>query len=976
MTTTSITYSSATHPYVEGTLHPFFFDLPEDPSTLDAALQGPQVKFYLPKVDDLLEAVRRNRPILLSSLLQSRLFDPYAKGRDGKTLTLVIIEKGDDKWTYIDLLMQCGIDLSLLGDERALLKGASSRQRQTLTAYKTKIAAAKELETSVLKTLQQTDRMKKISPFQVHLIGNRVSKGLPFINLERLLNEALSDTCNYAAVNKLLSLGANPNRCPRAFHYLFVLGHPTYRHLDNHHNFEALAGELHPGRTFPSHVSCRHVANTIDRITSGEHDLLFRHYLCALFAEEDFALTLDDFPKPNASIGKDSAEYLFNLVYENYQMVSQKKPLVFSMMDLPITATHPKWVQLCSDPTNPCILLSGWKMHSAVYVLFNSTMYRGNRSPSSRSIAPGIYRGTYNPKLLSPTLITRIVDNTSPATFESSFPTIMKCKDLTLHSPHKGQKIGNCTWASSVELSLEILYLIQGKTPDEAKALMKEKRIETRASLLQKYLTMDRSADPYLHSPALLGLILGKCIRKGQTNPHYHEMATSILLGPLSVDIFETLSHLTSKLGTPDQVIKRMHGFLPAPVKTHSLFIECDPFYTGEEKRYRESLALNSLSPRKQLWGDAQDLAFWICCDKIPLDYRLALAQKLFTPITSYILLLSPLRTKLPSVIRKQLLSHVASTTPAPLLDLARDPSSAPSFLQELCNGAELHKKEWLEEFVKHSLDIENKRLSGVHSLSTEQLAIWDLFLNLLLASPDSAFLCVKHSWDSPLVYAKLRTLATTMEKRFPFDALPKDVEHYFPFLLHFFSPASSFSYEDKTTLFLELFESSPAIRDSLLLTLLDNNMLPHSDTHKTLALDLFTSLADRDLAFIEDYLARHLRSYLLPDLRRQSETLCLLIKVATEARPSFIRRHLRAYKDIKSLWPPDVKEILSRILGAERFPTMSRDQILFFWIETPYSGTPEEKEIVDAFFCSYGFMARAKREQDSPELLPLKRRK
>jgi len=622
--------SYSTNPFVVLSQYNPFIEFPDTEESRRAIAFSPHYPYYIPKIEDLLQVAKSKKFHLFTGMIQSRLFDLHTVSPTGETLISVLDSIEDARSILIEILTTEGIDLESLAPLSFWKKEAKAPIEERVEVCAQKIISAKHLERYLIGLLKHG----RITPAILKDLKKSITSHIPYINLERILNDALYAENGNALIKFLLSLRANPSRCKDTSYYIGQIAQiKPYSTV-----LKALAKDTCPAIPPPRDSFGKALTLTgsaskrLEKLSyPGTKEDILRSELSALFGLDKWTRTFDCLSRPGSGlIDEDISDYFTEI---NRSGAIPERSIILTSKDIPLSAK--KFTRITSDPTTPLIIISGWLEHACIVVLIGDKIYRGNRG--AKEAEPGIYIGTFNRGNLSIKSISDIILNTSATWFENTLPESLGAH-WTVVETLKPQRQENCTWASCAELSSFIFKLDEGVEPYDAWEYTKSIRAKVRLNLVKSYLSYDRTNMPHLHSAPLLAKILAKCYLKIDPDyPEYIEAAGLILASGLSIDMMELMCTLVRTLKSDEELDEALIDLGTIANLKKFEFFSLDPEYRPEEKKYR--LTVEKLErPSLMLWHfhDIIDPISFMNLKTVPETYKLSVIKELLSPFLAF----------------------------------------------------------------------------------------------------------------------------------------------------------------------------------------------------------------------------------------------------------------------------------------------------------------------------------------------------
>lgn len=651
---TSIPAPFLLNPYVSMAAANPFTLYPDKPESAELLKKTENLKYYIPKIDDLIEIIEWGKLHIFTSLVASRMFDLTSVSRKGETIVSALTKKGSEKASYTMALAESGIDPRTLAPASFWENDLTPEQLGTLKEHYRKFGQAKRVEAVVIRALRTTKVHRKTYAAE---LCDKVSRHFPHINAERILNTAFS-TQNIPVATNLLKIGASPDRCPS----ILPFAHFLYQDKKADEEKAVFAAKALPAR-FPA-VSFDHtrvdtpsgaLSQSMESLgATGLSEMFFRSQLAAIWGIDDWGSTIDHFPRPDTALFPSDIHAFFDLISDIGGYANN--PIIITDKDL--SNIEAKRKLSIEEPHRPIVITTGWKGHACVVVIergpTETFLYIGNRAPLSPEIAPGVYKFRIDPSKVTKFLITRLILNQSDKWLESGTVTEGLAKEagatsLELLAKLSHQRHPNCTWTSTAELACYILQRSAGNDHENSLLFMKKTRAKARREFLLRYLTMDRTINPHLHSPALVAAILAKSIvrleeNKGEVRCSYSECINFILTSGLSVDIMQLVYTLISKLHLSISVTESLRELATMLHTDISGVIQrLDPIYRPGEavlRKLRSDQAKMDTTPL--VFNSDFHVIDWLEDSSIPDSYKVAIVQELIPPLYAFSILSAP----------------------------------------------------------------------------------------------------------------------------------------------------------------------------------------------------------------------------------------------------------------------------------------------------------------------------------------------
>lgn len=625
--------SYASNPYVQNTIKNPFLDLPDTKDTYYFIKDSNNFKFYIPKIEDLFEIVVAGKIYTFRGMIESGMFDLKKVDPSGRTL-MSTLERSRKKPMYINYLIDCRVNLTALAPTEFWMRGVSPELQDRIRESIKESSRIKQIEDFIVLSLRyqfpfSLSSMKKIF--------NKITDHFPVLNLERIINVAMSAPSLRPLVNHVVALGGNPDRSRNALSYSIAAdGAPS-----------SLTSRIIPAR-FPvtsldTHlvdIPTKSAALKLDQASAcGLYEHVFRSQLAGLFGLDLWPKTLDELPRPYSALKAEDISDYFDAIKE-VRGFDSLDPIILTEKDLPVSLE--KLALIHTVPTRPLIVTGGWKGHSAVIVIIGDVIYKGNRTPLD-PLKSGVYSGRIDRSKLTAEMLGKIIgDENPPEWFSHQLEAELGGAPTTLLSLRKSQGHPNCTWSSCAEMSCYILQLHQGKTEEQAQDFVRQVRAKVRHSFLCSYLALDRTHEPFLHSAPLLGSILAKCLlRRNEKLPQYQACIDAIMASNLSVDMLQVIYNLDIKSNSKKKVIEYVTTFASElGISIKGLFRRLDPYYRVDEHKYKQ--VLKQQDSRFSILLDFSeyfDVSFWLNDPLIPTDYKVAIVKQLIPPFLALSLL-------------------------------------------------------------------------------------------------------------------------------------------------------------------------------------------------------------------------------------------------------------------------------------------------------------------------------------------------
>ena len=641
MTSALVPYRYSSNHYVSQTLTNPFLSLPDTEKSGKAIVEGHRFRYYIPKIDDLLEVISEGKLHIFRGMIASDIFDLQSVSMKGETLISSLEKKGKLKVIFTKILADCGVDLASLAPPSDWKKGLSKQEKHIISLSLIKSEKARRVEAAIIDSFKHLKRNPSCA-FKKPIF-RQITKYAPSLSMRKIIHAAMPCLALRPVVEYLIKKGANPNFSRNTLGFI--------RKIDiSDDSLPTLVSALKPAR-FPVTGFSGLQTELPDRCAStrlhnaslhGFQENFLRSQLFTVFGISDFACTLDPLPRPQKCLS-DTDFYQFFERIQNVVGYPSSSPLFLTEHNLPISEEDWKSVRL--DRSRPIIIVSGWDFHATVVVIVEDKLYKGNRAAQCEELKDGIYCADIDRMKITPELFQEITTNMSPKWFEYTLDLKLSDKQSTLYSELKPQMKYNCSWSSCAELSFYILHRHNGKTHEQAWILVKKMKAKVRHSFLVSYLKHDRTYEPHLHSAPLLGAILAKCLlRESDDLPEYAIMVDAILESGLSVDMLQLYYSICVKKGktieTDLEGLKKRLKLSP-----EKIFEKLDPFFRKEEHDYKCILKARDgdsigLSPfhsnfRAIKWLDMKK------APEIPEAYKVEIVNKLIPPFCALILLAS-----------------------------------------------------------------------------------------------------------------------------------------------------------------------------------------------------------------------------------------------------------------------------------------------------------------------------------------------
>lgn len=643
---------------------------PDAPASVEAIKKTENFKYYISKIDDIIEIIELGRIHIFKGLVASRLFDLTSVSSKGETVASALAKKGAEKAAYTLALAENGVDPRTLAPSTFWEKDLTEDQLAALYEHFQKFEQAKRVEALAVQALSAPQMHFKT---QAKALCDKITPHVPYINMERILGAAFSNN-NIRIAISLLSLGACADHCPSVLPF----AHFLYRSAAPEEAKVVFATKAPPAR-FPA-VSFDHtrvegpgeaLSRSMDSLgATGLSEMFFRSQLAAVWGIHDWGSTIDHFPKPDAALFPADIHTFFDFisVVDGYA----NNPIIITDKDL--SYIEKKWELIQEEPHRPIVIASGWRGHSCVVVIergpAGAFLYLGNRAPQSLEIDIGVYKYQIDPSKITKCLITKLIINESNEWLENFEKPDSLAKEVGSTSREVFASLPpqchpNCTWTSTAELACYILQRSIGASHGDAYAFMKNIRIKARREFLFRYLKMDRTINPHLHSPVLLAAILAKSIvrmeeKKGEIPIAYFQCINYILTSGLSVDVMQLVYTLASKFHLSVSVttaLKDLATLLHTDIE--GVIHRLDPIYRPGEsvlRRLRSDQAKIDTTP---LVFDSNFHAIdWLEEGDIPVDYKVAIVQNLIPPFYAFVILSAP-GIALPAEVKEKLQEKV-----------------------------------------------------------------------------------------------------------------------------------------------------------------------------------------------------------------------------------------------------------------------------------------------------------------------------
>jgi hypothetical protein len=646
MTSALALYTYSSNPYVTQTLTNPFLSLPDTEKSRKAIVEGHRFRYYIPKIDDLLEVISEGKLHIFRGMIASDIFDLQSVSMKGETLISSLEKKGKLKFIFTKILADCGVDLESLALPSEWKKGLSKQEKHIISLSLIKSEKARRVGAAVIESFKHLKRNP--SHALKKPIFRQITKYVPSLSMTKIIHAAMPCLALRPVVEYLVKKGANPNFSRNTLGFI--------QKIDiSDDSLPTLVSAFKPAR-FPvtgfsgleTELPDQSASTRLHKATlHGFQENFLRSQLFTVFGISDFASTLDPLPRPQKSLS-DTDFYQFferiqNVVGYPSSPLLSSSPLFLTEHNLPISEED--WESVRLDRSRPIIIVSGWDFHATVVVIVEDKLYKGNRAAQCEELKDGIYCADIDRMRITPKLFEEITTNMSPEWFEYTLDLKLSEKQSTLYSELKPQVKYNCSWSSCAELSFYILHRHNGKTHEQAWILVKQMKAKVRHSFLVSYLKHDRTYEPHLHSAPLLGVILAKCLlRESDDLPEYSIMVDAILESGLSVDMLQLYYSICAKQGktieTDLEGLKKRLKLTP-----EKIFEKLDPFFRKEEHHYKCILKAQDgnsigLSPFHSNFNAIK----WLDMKKtpeIPETYKVEIVNKLISPFYALILLAS-----------------------------------------------------------------------------------------------------------------------------------------------------------------------------------------------------------------------------------------------------------------------------------------------------------------------------------------------
>jgi len=628
--------SYASNPYVQNTLKNPFIDLPDTEETYHFIKESKNFRFYIPKIEDLLDVIKAERVYAFGAMIESGMFDLKKIDPSGRTL-MSTLERSANKGVFVGSLIDCKVNLTSLAPAEFWMRGVKGDLRAKITQAIKKSNQIRKIEDAIIQSMKH---LSSSSYYNRKTLLEKITAHFPHLNVERIINVAMSSETLRPIVNHIVSMGGNPNRSRNALAYSIAAAGGA----------SPLQSAIIPAR-FPissldSHLVDVPLKSTAEKLheasAHGLKEHVFRSQLGGLFGLDQWPKTLDELPRPYSAFRPEDISDFFDAI-KGVRGFGSLDPIILSYKDIPVSSE--KLALINSDATRPVILTSGWRGHATTVVIVGSTIYKGNRTPfgnPSHRPEPGVYSGEIDRKKLTGSMIYKIITNVHAEWFTSKLELELGGAPTRLLSKRKPQVHPNCTWSSCAELSCYILQLHQWKTEEQAKDFVRQIRAKVRHSFLLSYLEFDRTHEPLLHSAPLLGGILAKCLRRrSERHPEYKASIDAIMASRLSVDMLQVIYNLDKKTKSKGKVIEYIEALASElSLSVEELFRKLDPYFRIDEHKYKQVLKEQDCRSAKLLtFTENFDVPYWLNHPLIPTEYKVALVKQLITPFLALTIL-------------------------------------------------------------------------------------------------------------------------------------------------------------------------------------------------------------------------------------------------------------------------------------------------------------------------------------------------
>jgi hypothetical protein len=734
------------NPFVEFTKINPFSHYPNTEEAARSLCSEPISKYYIPKIEDLLQIAENGKIHIFKAMIHMRLFDLHAISFNKETLVSYLRRKGDSAAPYIEILIEEGIDLESLAPLSFWKSCSESSLNARIDVCAERVIEAKKIEHFCLHLLKNQNLTQDV----LITLKGAISPHLPYINLERILNTALYQE-KTEFQHFLLSLGAKTLRCRDIIYYI---RHNASKNKQSETVLKAVTETTCPAVHLPSDssgateiFSPKTTENLESALYHGTREHMFRSELSAVFGLDNWTATFDKFSRPDSLLYYQSTVNFFNAI--RFAGGIPDNATILTPDDIPLSPE--KFWEITSDPTLPLILLSGWEEQASIVILIGDKIYRGNRAPYEAD--PGVYVGTFDRAKLSIKSIRNIIRNKSPTWFEKDLPLSLGAHFTTNHKLKK-QEQHNCTWTSCAELSSFIFSLDEGLDLLEAWNKTKAIRAKVRLSLLQSYLTYNRITTPHLHSPPLLGKILAKCYLKirSDNQREYIDSARIILKSKLSIDMMELMCTLSKGIINDEKLNENLEEALLdlknlGDFKDLEELFRLDPEFHFDEKRYRKTLEqLRKPDILFSHFFDIIDPISFINLKSVPIWYKLSVLRELLSPVKA-LTTLSELPFEKSCPYRPALIENLKSAG-------LEKPEKHLSTFADTLKKIDLKKTKELHRFLRKLLSTENDLFSHPH-LEEKIIDIHE-FIVFLLKDPWVGFVLPLHLLGRPETLARI----------------------------------------------------------------------------------------------------------------------------------------------------------------------------------------------------------------------------
>ena len=723
-----------------------FLDYPDTEEAARSLCSEPINKYYIPKIEDLLQIAENGRFHIFKAMIHMRFFDLHAISFNKETLVSYLRSKGDSAAPYIRILIDEGIDLESLAPLSFWKSCSDSSLNARIDLCAERVIEAKKIERYCLHLLRNENLTQDVCT----TLKATIAAHVPYIDLERILNTALYQE-KIEIPQFLLSLGAKPLRCRDLTYHI---KHHASKNKQSEPFLKAVTETTCPAIHLPIDSSgsteifpLKTIENLEIASYDGTREHMLRSELSALFGLHNWTATFDKFSRPDSLLYYQSTLDFFTAIRCAGGIPDNAS--ILSPHDIPLSPQ--KFGKITSDPTLPLILLSGWENHASIVILIGDKIYRGNRDPYKAD--PGVYVGTFDRSKLSINSICNIIRNNSPSWFEEDLPISLGAHFTTTHKL-KHQKQLNCAWTSCAELSSFIFSLDEGMDLLEAWKKTKATRAKVRLSFLQSYLTYNRITTPHLHSPALLGKILAKCYLKisSDNQSTYIESARIILKSHHSIDMMELMCTLSKGIISDKKLNEKLEEALLhlkslGNFKDVEELFTLDPEFYYDEIRYRK--ILEQLRKPDILFSEFYhiiDPMSFINLKGVPIWYKISVLKDLLSPVKALTALRElPFEKSCP--YRPALIENLKSAG-------LEKPEKHLSTFADTLKEIDLKKTKVVQKFLKKLLSRENDLFSQPHS--EDELIDIHEFIVFLLKDPCMGVVLTLHLLAKPETLARI----------------------------------------------------------------------------------------------------------------------------------------------------------------------------------------------------------------------------